>query len=95
MDQWYFIHIDWKHAKSSRAVSKAFETVLVDELSVLERPTDCPVYRKGDEFQGFTYFFSPGAAIAFAPLVQIWKGVGVSEPTNLQQMKLIVRGIFG
>jgi hypothetical protein len=88
--RWYFVHIDWKHPPSSRAVSLAFDTLLVDEFSALGRPKNCRIYRKGDEFQGFSYFFSPQAVAAFGPIVRIWKGVGVSEPTNLQQMKLII-----
>src|SRR5258706_14793807 len=90
LQQWFFVNIDWKHPQSSRAVSMAFETLLVDEFGVLGRPKNCRVYRRGDEFQGFSYFFSPSAVIAFGPLVRIWRGVGVSEPTNLQQMKIII-----
>ncbi len=54
------------------------------------RPENCRVYRTGDEFQGYNYFFSPQAAVTFEGVIRIWKGVGVSEPTNVQQMKVII-----
>jgi hypothetical protein len=86
--QWYFVNID--HPRSARAVNTAVETLLVEEFIALGRPKNCRVYRKGDEFQGFSYFFSPRAAISFEVILRIWKGVGVSEPTNVHTMKVII-----
>jgi len=86
--QWYFVNID--HPRSVRAVNTAFETLLAEEYAALGRPENCRVYRRSDEFQGYSYFFSPQAGITFEPLIRIWKGVGVSEPTNVQQMKIVI-----
>jgi len=87
--QWYFVSIDAERPPSARAVYTAFETLLVEEFNAAGRPPNCRVYRKGDQFQGFSYFFSPPAAVAFEVLIRIWNGVGVSEPSNLQHLKII------
>src|SRR5260221_13416097 len=88
--QWYFVSIDAERPPSARAVHTAFETLLVEAFNAAGRPPNCRVYPKGHQIQGFSYFFSPPAAVAFEVVIRIWKRVGVSEPTNIHQMKIII-----
>jgi hypothetical protein len=86
--QWYCVYLD--PTRRVRAVMNAFQTLLVEEYVALGRPENCRVYRRGSDIEGYTFFFSPIAAVKLDAMLKIWKGIGISEPTNLQQMDIIV-----
>ncbi|HEX7811338.1 MAG TPA: hypothetical protein VF460_05475 [Burkholderiales bacterium] len=86
--QWYYVHIE--HPRLTSTINAAFLSVLVDAYRDFGQPKNYRVYRTGGNETGFSYFFSPEAATLFTTLVALWGGVGVSEPTNLQNMERIL-----
>jgi hypothetical protein len=86
--QWYCVYLD--PTRRARAAMVAFQTLLVEEYVAVGRPENCRVYRRGNEVEGCSFFFSPIAAEKLSAMLKIWKGIGVSEPTNLQNMAIII-----
>jgi hypothetical protein len=68
----------------------SFETLLIEEFIELGQPENCRVYRRGGADDGYGYFFSPVAGTVFDTMLRLWNGVGVSEPTNLHLMQVII-----
>jgi hypothetical protein len=68
----------------------AFQTLLVEEYVALGRPENCRVYRRGSDLEGYSFFFSPVAAEKLDAMLKVWQGISVSEPTNLQNMVIII-----
>jgi hypothetical protein len=88
--QWYLVRIDAPRHPTVHASNCAFHSVLLDAYHDKGDPKGCHVYRIGNDITGFSYFFSPEAAQQFEALIKLWQGVGVSEPTNLQNMKCVI-----
>ena len=86
--QWYCVYLD--PTRRVRAVMAAFQTLLVEEYVALGRPENCRVYRRGNDADGYSYFFSPVAAEKLDAMLKVWQGISVSEPTNLQNMVIII-----
>jgi len=86
--QWYFVHIE--HMRLTRAANLALQATLVHVFEDMGPPVDCRVYRKGSDEHGYSYFFSPTAVAAFKALIDLWQGVSISEPTNLDTMNRVI-----
>ena len=88
--QWYLVRIDHPQHPTIRASNGAFHSVLLDAYHDTVHTEGCHVYSMGDEITGYSYFFSPEAAQQFAALIKLWQGVGVAEPTHLQNMQSVI-----
>ena len=85
---WYFVHIE--HMRLTEPLDKTFVTLLMDEYRTLSQPQLCRVYCRTHPDGSFTYFFSPPAAKSMQRFISFWGGVKCSEPTNLNQMAVII-----
>ena len=88
--QWYLVRIDAARHPTIRASNNAFRSVLLHAYLDGADPRGCHVYRTGDDNIGHSYFFSREAAQHFEELIKLWGGVGVPEPTNLQNMERVI-----
>lgn len=85
---WYCVHID--HKRLAAPVNHTFRNMLIAEYRALGEPKDCRVYRDFHTDGSFSYLFSPAAAEKMAVFVDFWEAFGISEPTDLTHMRLIV-----
>jgi hypothetical protein len=88
--QWYLVRIDHPQHPTIRASNAAFRSVLLSAYHDMVHPEGCHVYSMGDDFTGYSYFFSREAARQFEALIKLWQGIGVAEPTNLQSMQNVI-----
>ena len=84
---WYCVQIE--HKRLAMAINVTFRNMLIAEYRALGQPHNCRVYRE-THADGYSYFFSPDAAETLRAFVNFWEGFGVSQPTNLAQMEIIV-----
>src|SRR5512140_531672 len=88
--QWYLVRIDATKPPTIRASNNAFRSVLLQAHLGGANSKGCQVYRTGDDNIGHSYFFSREAAQHYEELIKLWGGVGVPEPTNLQNMERVI-----
>lgn len=88
--QWYLVRIDHPQHPTIRACNGAFHSVLLDAYHDMVHTENCHVHSMGDEISGYSYFFSSEAAQQFEALIKLWQGVGVAEPTNLENMLSVI-----
>ncbi len=85
---WYCVHVE--HMRLTAAVNTTFRKMLVDAYRDHGEPTDCRVYLRADPDGALSYFFSPVAAKTFERFIQFWEGFGCPQPTNLDQMQVVL-----
>ena len=85
---WHCVHIE--HMRLARPLNETFRNLLIDEYVDLGQPRNCRVYVRENPEGGYSYFFSPGAGERLEIFVRFWRGVPVSEPTNLQHLQVVV-----
>jgi hypothetical protein len=86
--QWYHVFID--HPRIVDAINVTFHSLLIETHRQVSQPTTYRVYRTGNATTGYSYFFCPEAGHVFKSLITLWGGVGVSEPTNVQNMERLI-----
>ena len=85
---WYCVHID--HKRLAAPVNHTFRNMLIAEYRDLGEPPECRVYRDFHTDGSYSYVFSPAAAAKLAVFIDFWEAFGISEPTDLTHMLLIV-----
>jgi hypothetical protein len=66
-----------------------FREMLIEEYRDQGQPRDCHVYYT-QATGGYYYYFSPTAAMVLEGFMRFREGFGVSEPTNLAQMEIVI-----
>jgi len=64
--------------------------MLMDAYRDHGEPADCRVYLRADADGAFSYFFSPEAAKTFERFIKFWDRFGCPDPTNLNQMEVVL-----
>ena len=82
---WYCINI-----QPTDVAHTTFRQTLVKVVRNTIEPRGCSIYLMADAYGGYSYFFSPAAARAFAQFIRDWEGFGCSEPHNLDEMEIVL-----